>query len=187
MKQKTKMRKLFLFLIFFALPTTINAKEIYKIDSSHANIVWKASHFGFSKPSGKFSDIIGIIELNKNDLQNSKVNIKIKSESITTGLKSFDNHLKGPDFFNVKKFPIITFTSSAISQYNKKSAKIKGYLNMLGHKEIVTLDMKINKEGINPINNKKTIGFSGKTLIKRSKFKMDFSICRKATSGGKYI
>lgn len=166
----------FFFAILLLFSTQINAKEIYKIDPTHTNINWRASHFGFSKPSGKFSNASGTIEIDKNNPQNSSVEISIDANSITTGLKDFDDHLKSADFFNVKEYPKITFKSSAITPYTKNKAKIKGHLTMLGINKIVTLNVRLNKEGINPVNKKQTIGFSASTKIKRSDFKMDFGL-----------
>jgi len=171
------MKKLLVFVIqFFLLSAFASAKDIYKVDSSHANINWKASHFGFSSPSGKFSDVSGVIEFDSNRVSNSSVDIKINAESISTGLKSFDDHLKSADFFDVKNHPVITFKSIFVSPYKKNMAKIRGELTLLGTTKIVNLDTRLNKIGTNPINGKKTIGFSARTKIKRSDFKMNFGL-----------
>lgn len=160
--------------IFFI--NAANAADIYKIDKNHASASWQASHFGFSAPSGKFTDIDGIIIIDEFSPQNSSVDIVIKTSSISTGLSKFDNHLKSADFFNTGKFPTIKFTSSAITPRSKKAGKIKGNLTILNKTKLVTLDVKLNKKGLNPINQRKTAGFSASTTIKRSDFGMNFGL-----------
>lgn len=170
------MRKLVLFFIFITFSSTILAKEIYQIDSSHTSVTWRASHFGFSRPSGKFSDISGKLEIDRNKMQNSNVEISINTDSLTTGLSKFDEHLKSADFFDTQNHPTITFKSVAISPYTKTKSRIRGKLNLLGVEKMVTLKAKLNKEGENPVNAKETIGFSGTAKIKRSEFGMKFGL-----------
>ena len=170
------MKKLVLFFIFVTFSSLSFAKEIYKIDSSHASVVWRADHFGFSKPSGKFSDVSGSIIIDRDNPQNDSVEVTIKTDSLTTGLSKFDHHLRGPDFFDEENFPTITFKSSAISPYTRSKAKIRGHLNILGVDKMVTLKVKLNKEGKNPINQKQTIGFSATAKIKRSDFGMNYAL-----------
>ncbi|MBL6664547.1 MAG: YceI family protein [Rickettsiales bacterium] len=165
-----------LFFIFLFFATSSFSKEIYQIDPNHAHVSWRASHFGFSKPTGKFSDISGIIEIDKNNLQNSSVEVEIKTNSISTGLVKFDDHLKSPDFFDTKNYPTATFKSFSISPYTKTKARIRGNLTILGVTRIVTLQAKLNKEGVNPLNKKQTIGFSATAKIKRSDFNINFGL-----------
>ena len=170
------MRYLVLFFIFATCSNLTLAKEIYRIDSTHTNVTWHASHFGFSKPSGQFSDVSGTIGIDRDNPQNNTVEVTINADSMTTGLEKFDDHLKSSDFFDVENYPKITFKSSAISPYTKSKARIRGHLNLLGVDKMVTLKVKLNKEGKNPISQKQTIGFSATTTIKRSDFGMKFGL-----------
>jgi len=159
--------------LFFCF--SANAADIYKIDPNHSSITWKASHFGFSSPSGKFSELEGVITLDEKNPQDSSVEVSLKTDSMTTGLSKFDEHLKSADFFNTTKFPKVEFVSSAVSP-SGKSAKIRGNLTLLGVTKMITIEVKLNKIGTNPINQKQTVGFSGKATLKRSDFGIKFGL-----------
>lgn len=152
------------------------AVDVYKIDPTHSSIIWKADHFGFSSPSGKFSDLEGIITIDEKNPQDASIEVTIKTGSLVTGLSKFDEHLKSADFLDVIKFPKAEFKSSAISPSGKSNARVRGNLTLLGITKMITIDAKLNKIGINPINKKQTVGFSGKTTLKRSDFGMKFGL-----------
>ena len=151
-------------------------EEKYKLDPFHTSVTWSASHFGFSKPSGKFTDIDGEIVLDEKNPKKSFVNITIKTSSINTGLEKFDQHLKSVDFFNVEKFPTATFVSKNVVVTGKNTAKVEGDFTLLGITKPITIDVKLNKLGTHPFTQKKTVGFSAKAKIKRSEFGMNYAV-----------
>ncbi len=168
--------KFSLILAIFFCTFSAHATEIYKFDTNHTSINWSANHFGFSSPSGKFTDVDGTLTLDEASPQNSLVEIIIKTDSISTGNSKFDEHLKSPDFFYTEKFPTAKFVSTSVTPFGKTSAKVQGNLTLLGITKPVTLNVKVNKIGLNPINQKKTAGFSATTTIKRSQFGMEFGL-----------
>jgi polyisoprenoid-binding protein YceI len=171
------MKKLLLAIVnFLCFVNLANGADLYKIDPMHANLTWSANHFGFSSPSGKFSDIEGKIIIDERNPQNSSVEVNIKTNSITTGFPKFDTHLKSVDFFNVEKFPIATFKSTSIRQMGSSGAKVSGLLNIKEVSKQITLDVKINKIGKNPITQNKTIGMTISGKIKRSSFGINYGI-----------
>jgi len=163
-------KKISFFIAFFLISKNLFAQDFYKIDNTHTNLIWYASHFGFSKPSGKFTDIEGKILLDERNPQNSSVEIIVKTNSISTGFSKFDNHLKSADFFDVEKFPIATFKSQSIRSASSSGAKVSGILTIKEIKKLVNFDVKINKIGKNPITQHKTIGMTVSGIIKRSDF-----------------
>jgi len=163
-------KKSLFFIAFFLISKNLFAQDLYKIDNAHTNLVWYANHFGFSKPSGKFTDIEGKILLDERNPQNSSVEIIVKTNSISTGFSKFDNHLKSADFFDVEKFPIATFKSQSIRSANSSGAKVSGILTIKEIKKLVNFDVKINKIGKNPITQNKTLGMTISGTIKRSDF-----------------
>lgn len=158
------------------ISTQVFAKETYDVDVNHAQVIWHASHFGFSKPAGKFSDIKGKIIFDEKKPENSSVEVEIKIASLTTGLKKFDEHLLGEDFFNEAKYPNAKFISNKIQITKRNQAKIYGELTLCGVKKDIVLDANLNKIGINQFSQKKTIGISAKTKINRSDFGIDFGL-----------
>lgn len=148
----------------------------YAIEPTHTSVLWVANHFGFSDVSGKFSEIEGSITFDEKNPAKSAVDATIKIASINTGLAKFDQHLKSKDFFDVEKFATAKFISKKITVTGKNKAKIEGDLTLLAVTKSVVLDAKFNKAGVNPINQKQSIGFSAKTIIKRSDFGINYAI-----------
>lgn len=148
----------------------------YTIEPTHTSVTWVSNHFGFSKPSGKFNNISGFILFDAANPQNSSTEITINTKGISTAVEKFDDHLKSKDFFDVKNFPIAKFISKKINVTSKNKAKITGDLTILSTTKSVTLDVVFNKSGINPINQKATIGFSAKASIKRSDFGINYAL-----------
>lgn len=164
------MKKLLTICAAVLFAASANAAETYKFDSSHTNINWTANHFGFSNPSGKFFESNGTVTLDEKNPQNSSVEITIKTESLTTGLSKFDSHLKGEDFLNVKKYPTAKFVSKSVTLLGKNKAKVKGEFTLLGTTKPLTLDVKLNKIGINPFTQRKTAGFSASATLNRAEY-----------------
>ncbi len=155
--------------VLLASTSAFAAPESYTIDTSHANITFSLSHFGFSSPNGKFPGAEGKLVIDQEKPENSKVDVKIPVSELITGVPKLDEHLKKPDFFDVEKFPLATFTSTKVDVTGKDTAKVTGDLTLHGVTKPVTLDVKLNKLAENMFK-KQTAGFSGTTTIKRSEF-----------------
>ena len=149
------------------------AADVYTLDPMHTYVEWHISHFGFSDPSGKWMIKSGSVTLDKAHPKNCKVEATIQIDTLDTGLAELDQHLKSPLFFDAKKYPISTFQSNKIILTSKTTAKVEGMLTLRGVTKPVTLDVKLNKAGINPVSNKITAGFDATTTLKRSDFGMN--------------
>ena len=171
------MKKLLIILAnFFCFINLANGADLYKIDPMHANVVWSANHFGFSSPSGKFSDVEGKIIVDERNPQNSSIEVVIKTNSISTAFPKFDTHLKSADFFNVEKFPIAIFKSTSIRASGSSGAKVYGLLTIKEIAKPIVLDVRINKIGKSPVTQNKTIGMTVSGKIKRSVFGINYGI-----------
>ncbi len=168
------MKRLLIILLFFGFTNSANAADLYKVDPTNASINWSANHFGFSNQSGKITDVSGTINLDEATPKNSAVDVEIGVTSLVTGLAKFDEHLKSADFLNTAKFPTAHFKSTSVIPSGKTLAKVQGTLTLLGVSKLITLDVRIVKIGINPINQKKTIGFYATTTLNRSDFGITF-------------
>jgi polyisoprenoid-binding protein YceI len=155
---------------------TANAADVYNIDPTHANIDWRANHFGFSNPSGKFTKTTGTITIDEKNPEKSSVDVTIETDGIVTGIEKFDAHLKNADFFNVEKFPKATFKSTKVVKTGDETVNVTGDLTILGKTNPVTLEAKLNKKGENPFSKKQTVGFSATAVIKRSEWGMNYAV-----------
>jgi polyisoprenoid-binding protein YceI len=158
-----------LLLVTFTVAFPSYAAEKFTIDPHHSYVHWGIKHMGFSTQSGKWF-VTGTISLDKDKPQNSKVDVSIDVDKIVTGIAELDTHLKGNMFFDVAQFPKATFVSDKVDVLNDTSAKVHGMLTLHGVTKPVTLNVTLNKVGVNPINGQMTAGFTADTEIKRSDF-----------------
>jgi polyisoprenoid-binding protein YceI len=151
----------------------------YKVDLSHASIVWKVSHLGLSNYVARFTEFDASIDYDANNIEKSQVTVSINPMSIQTAYpnaaeKDFNNVLateKG--WFNAKKFASINFASTSIDMTTEKTAVMKGDLTFLGVTKEVALDVVFNGAmTTQPFTRKPTMGFSATTSIARSEFGM---------------
>ena len=95
---------------------------------------------------------------------------------MNSGIAKLDEHLKSKDFFDVANFLTAKFVSKKIIVTGKNKAKIEGELTLLNITKPVVLNAVFNKVGVNPLNQKETIGFSAEAEINRSDFGIKYAV-----------
>ena len=145
------------------------ATETFVLDPGHTYVLWHINHFGFSNPSGKWM-AEGTLVTDEKKPADSKLHVTIQVDKVDTGIPKLDEHLKGQDFFDTKKYPTATFVSDKVTVTGKDTAIVKGMLTLRGVTKPVTLKVKLNKIGVSPITNKKTAGFTAIAKLKRSDY-----------------
>jgi polyisoprenoid-binding protein YceI len=108
------------------------------LDPENSSVEFVCKHV-FTNVRGMFPKPSGTVMLDEATPANSKVNVTIDVSSITTGVEERDTHLKGPDFFDVAKYPVITFVSISLSKSSATSYSVTGNLTMHGVTKPVTL------------------------------------------------
>lgn len=151
------------------------AADNYKIDSVHSFAVFKIKHFNVSYAYGRFNDISGSFALDEVDPGASSVQIEIKAGSIDTHVAKRDQHLKSPDFFNAKQFPVITFQSRQVKKAGAGTYEVSGNLNMHGVTRSLTMTMHQVGAGKDPRGIYRT-GFDTSFTIKRSEYGMKYML-----------
>jgi polyisoprenoid-binding protein YceI len=110
----------------------------WTIDPSHSNISFAVRHLGLSTCRGRFDDYAGTIRIDAENPEKSSVQVTIKAASIDTDIAQRDEHLRGPDFFDVAKYPEMTFRSKRIEKGREDVYLAHGTLTMRGvSREIV--------------------------------------------------
>ena len=166
-----KFKTLALGLTLASVATFSMAKPVtYTIDPSHTATVFSWSHFGFSTPSANFSDIQGTITVDNERPANSSVNVTIPVSSINSNVKALDEHIQAAEFFDVAKYPNITFKSTKVQALGKNKYKITGDLTVKGVTKPVVLDAVLNKQAVHPMTKLQTVGFNATTSFNRSAF-----------------
>lgn len=159
-----------LFSLLFCAPS-FAAQVLYTVDPNHTYVEWRINHLGFSHPSGKWY-VNGTVMFDQEKLENSRAEITIPVAAMVTGLPELDKHLRSKEFFSTEQFPQATFISNKVTVKNNKISELGGILTLRGIAKPVSLTVKENKIGLNPITEQQTIGFSGEAKIKRSDFGM---------------
>lgn len=151
---------------------SVAAAETYAVDPVHTTTLFKIDHFGMSHFLGRFNDVSGTIVWDNADPAKSSVNYEIKAESIDTAFKKRDQHLVGPDFFDAKQFPTLTFKSTAIKKAGD-AFTVDGDLTVHGVTKPISVAVKKVGEGKDPMGASR-IGFWSTFTIKRSDYGMAF-------------
>src|SRR5437870_9886623 len=118
------------------------ANETYKFDPSGSTIGFSVHQF-LGTTHGKFTRFNGKIEVDRDHPENSSVTAQIDVRSIDTRIKKRDDHLRSPEFFNVDRFPQITFKSRSVKRTGPQSGDILGDLTMHGVTRPITLHVKL--------------------------------------------
>lgn len=114
-----------------AATTTSTAARTLAIDRSHSEIAFQVRHL-LSKVRGRFTDFSGTIEFNESNPQNSRVEVMIQARSIDTAEGDRDTHLRSADFFDVDKYPSLTFSSTSVTPRGGNVYDVEGDLTIHG-------------------------------------------------------
>lgn len=163
------------FTLMLSAPARAQVEE-YTLEKPHTQIVFAVSHLGFSNSHGKFLDYSGTFTFDRGKPENSRVEATVKTASLFMGDEKWDAHMKSADFFNVEKFPEMTFRSTSIEVLSGNTANITGDLTILGVTKPVTLAATFNKAEKHSFSGKHVSGFSASTKIKRSDFGMTYGL-----------
>ncbi len=142
----------------------------WKIDSAHSAAEFKVKHMMISNVKGKFSGLDGTLTLAEGELKDSTVEATIPVATISTGDEQRDGHLKSADFFDVEKFPTLTFKSKQVTPAGAGELEVTGELTMHGVTKTVTFAVEgPSAPGKDPWGNLR-IGLSAVTKVNRKDF-----------------
>lgn len=164
------MKKLLTTAIALAIASAAQAApETYTIDPSHTFANWSLNHLGYSVIHGRFNTTSGKITLDM-AAKTGSADISIDTASVDSGWPKRDEHLRSEDFFNVAKFPKMTFKSSKFQFTGDKLTAVDGELTLLGVTKPVKLDVSLFHCAPHPMMKKAWCGAAASTSIKRSDF-----------------
>jgi polyisoprenoid-binding protein YceI len=158
-----------------ATPEVTAATTTWKIDPVHTVAEFKVKHLMISNVKGQFTGVSGALTLNDSDLTLSRVEAVIDAASINTREPQRDTHLKSPDFFDVEKYPTLSFKSTHVSRHADGELQVAGDLTIHG----VTRDVTFEVEGPTPPMKdpwgNTRVGLSATTKINRKDFGLTWS------------
>jgi polyisoprenoid-binding protein YceI len=138
------MKRIFALVISLALLAPLSAlAATYNLDPVHSNIQFKVKHLMITNVTGVFEKFKGAVVIDEKDISKSKVDVSIEMASLNTNIAKRDDHLRSPDFFDVAKFPTMTFVSTKVEKAGADRLKVTGNLSIKG----VTRSVVLNVEG----------------------------------------
>ncbi|HYA87083.1 MAG TPA: YceI family protein [Nitrospirota bacterium] len=126
--------------VVLAIPYAAVAST-WNIDPDHSNLGFKIKHLMVSNVKGNFERYSGVVEINDKDITKSKVEVTIDVNSVNTNVKKRDDHLRSADFFDVAKYPTMTFVSKKVAVEGPDKLKVTGDFTLHGVTKEVVLDL----------------------------------------------
>ena len=157
-------------------PTTTT----WNIDPVHTTAEFKVRHMMITNVKGHFTGVTGVLTLDEQDITKSHVEASIDAASINTREAQRDAHLKSADFFDVQKFPTITFKSKKAEAAGAGKFKLTGDLTMRGVTKEVTLDVEGPSQQL-VAQGRARVGATATTKINRQDYGVSWS---RALDGG---
>jgi polyisoprenoid-binding protein YceI len=153
----------------------VAAQESFTIDASHTFPSWEILHNGISIQRGRFNRTTGKITIDAAS-KTGTADVSIETASIDTGLEKLEARLKAEDFFDVVKYPTITFKSTGFPVEDDVVKSVPGSLTILGVTRPVTLAVNQFKCSIHPQLKRKICGGDFVASIRRTEFGMKYGI-----------
>ena len=149
-----------------------NAADTFKLDAVHSFVLFNLQHLGIANTYGRFNDIAGTVVFDKDNPSKSSVELSVPVESLDTHNSIRDRSVKGPDFFDAKQFPTMTFKSTKV-EGSGDTLKVSGDLTIHGVTKPMTVDFKKGGEGKGVFGEMRG-GGETRFTIRRSDFGMNF-------------
>ncbi len=181
-KQEKKQEKklIGLIAIFSSFQLSAAAAEApgnrWGFDQTHCKAIFVATHDGLAPVTGWFNKVRGSLRYDGKNIEKASVEAHIETESLDSGSSIRDMHLKSEHFFDVKKYPDISFVSTKIKALSPGKFKMSGVLEIKGIKKEVELDCQGPTGPVFDRDHKQSIiGVLAKTRIKKKDFGMTWN------------
>jgi polyisoprenoid-binding protein YceI len=153
---------------FLAAAPVVHAADKYKIDPEHSSVIFRINHLDIADIYGRFNDPTGVVVLDSSDPSKSSFTFEVQAANIDTHNEKRDAHLRSPDFFDAKQFPVITFKSTSVKG-SGNDYEVTGDLTMHGVTKQITVPITRTGEGKDPWGGYRT-GWKATADLKRSDF-----------------
>ena len=143
--------------------------ERWEIDASHSSIHFSVRHLMIAKVRGQFGRWTGTLQVPEGDFRRAALSVVIDAASIDTGVADRDKHLRSADFFDVEKYPELTFTAAEIAPRDGQRFELSGVLTIKGVAKPVSLAVEEAGRATDPWGNTRAV-FSAKGSVSRKDF-----------------
>jgi polyisoprenoid-binding protein YceI len=146
----------------------------YQLDPAHSSINFSVRHLTINLVRGRFTDFSGVIRYDDKDIAHSSVEFTAKAASINTDVAKRDEHLKSADFFDVAKYPEITFKSTGVERRGNDAFLAHGDFTLHGVTKQISLPFKLTGPVRDPWGGTR-FGVEASTTLKRQDFGMNYA------------
>jgi polyisoprenoid-binding protein YceI len=154
-------------------------KTKWVLDPAHSKIGFKVRHLMISHVMGNFKQFEGEILSEGNNFNNASVKLTINTASVDTENADRDTHLKSADFFDVEKFPVMTFSSTSMEDLGDETFELKGLMKIKDVENPVKLSVEFGGVMKDPWGNDKA-GFSISGKLNRKDFGLNWNAALEA-------
>ena len=154
--------------------------SIWKTDPAHTNVGFTARHMMITTVRGTFKNVDFTLDFDPKNPAAATVEATIDANSVFTGNDQRDGHLRSPDFFDVTKFPNITFKSTRLELTSETEGKLTGNLTIRDVTRPVTLNIEYLGTQIAPFDKSERAGFTASTKVNREDFNLTWNVALEA-------
>ncbi|HEX4888709.1 MAG TPA: YceI family protein [Luteibaculaceae bacterium] len=170
------MRTLLIALCSAALLSASKSTTEWSSDRDHSRLGFTASHLLISEINGEFKNYQLKVSSTKEDFSDAKISLKIDVKSIDTGNSERDNTLRSREFFNIQKYPYITFEGTNLRWVSESKLKLTGVLTINGISKVETFDVKYGGTVSDPIDGQTKVGFKLLGKINRLDYDLKWNL-----------
>lgn len=169
-------------LLVLLAPASARAEPArYVIDPEHVSVGFLVEHIGYAKTLGMFRKVSGEYRFDEATGGLEDLRIEIDAASVYSAHDKRDEHLRGRDFLDVKRFPQLVYTATAAKRRGERDYVIEGELELLGQRRSVTLEATVNKRApyplaLAPLRRAPVMGISARGSFRRSAFGMMYAV-----------
>ena len=140
------------------------------IDPDHPGAAFSVRHMMIANVRGQFCKVGGTVYFDPLNITSSSIELSIDASSIFTGIQKRDDHLKSADFFDVDKYPTISFISTRVHSVNGNKAQVNGDLTVHGITRQITVSVEFSGPVDDPLGDGSSMGFAVSAIINREDY-----------------
>ena len=164
------------FLLACAVTHSALAAETYEVVPIDSFVLFKVTHFGTENVYGRFTGgLSGMVSFDSAAPDKSAVALEVKTDTLDTGFAKRDNDIKGPDFLNVKEFPVVTFKSKSVQKVTDQQYTVTGDFTLHGVTKPLAVQANIVGQGKGPKGELLT-GAEVHFTLKRSEYGVNYGL-----------
>jgi polyisoprenoid-binding protein YceI len=141
-------------------------KQVYDVDPSHTSVEFAGKHMMVTTVRGRFRQFSGQVEVEDDDPTTARVTATINTASLDTAVDQRDNHLRSGDFFDVERYPEMTYVSTGVERIGQNRYRVTGDLKIKDQTRPVTLEVDVEERFVDPFGNER-IGVSATGKLNR--------------------